>query len=231
MLARRTVAAIVFFAVIQAAFHLSVGEVISGLSIGGLYGIIGVALVLCYRTSRVINFAAAAVGAVPAITAILLSTSHHISYLLTMPIAIVGGAGTTGRRVAERLTARGVPVRLASRTAATRFDWDDRATWGPALAGARAAYVAYAPDLAVPGAADAVAALADIALDNGVRRLVLLSGRGEDGAERAGAGEDNGHGFEHRRTLHVSSGQRARHRRVIADPSRGRLELQIASVW
>jgi branched-chain amino acid transport system permease protein len=91
MLARRTVAAVVFFAIIQAAFHLSVGEIISGLSIGGLYGIIGVALVLCYRTSRVINFAAAAVGAVPAITAILLSTSQHISYLLTMPIAIVGG--------------------------------------------------------------------------------------------------------------------------------------------
>ncbi len=101
------------------------------------------------------------------------------------PIVIVGGAGTTGRRVAGRLATRGVPVRLASRTAATRFDWDDPATWGPALAGARAAYIAYAPDLAVPGAAEAVAALADIALDTGVRRLVLLSGRGEDGAARA----------------------------------------------
>ena len=103
----------------------------------------------------------------------------------TGPIAIVGGAGTTGRRVAGRLATRGVPVRLASRSAATRFDWDDRATWAPAVAGARAAYIAYAPDLAVPGAADAVAALAAIAVEGGVERLVLLSGRGEDGAERA----------------------------------------------
>jgi uncharacterized protein YbjT (DUF2867 family) len=87
--------------------------------------------------------------------------------------------------VAARLIDRGIPVRLASRSSAPRFDWDERATWAPALRGARAAYIAYQPDLAVPGAADAVGALADIALENGVRRLVLLSGRGEEGAERA----------------------------------------------
>ena len=88
---RRAVVALVFFVVVQAVFHLSPSAIISGLSLGGLYGIVGVALVLTYRTSRVINFAAAAVGAVPAITAVLLSTAEHVNYLLVMPIAIVGG--------------------------------------------------------------------------------------------------------------------------------------------
>jgi uncharacterized protein YbjT (DUF2867 family) len=40
-------------------------------------------------------------------------------------------------------------------------------------------YVSFYPDLAVPGAANAVGSLAKLAVANGVRRLVLLSGRGE----------------------------------------------------
>ena len=44
----------------------------------------------------------------------------------------------------------------ASRSAEIRFDWEDRATWAPALTGATAAYITYAPDLAFPGAADKV---------------------------------------------------------------------------
>ena len=43
----------------------------------------------------------------------------------------------------------------------------------------------YAPDLAFPGAADRVAAFTRLAVDRGVRRLVLLSGRNEEGAQRA----------------------------------------------
>jgi uncharacterized protein YbjT (DUF2867 family) len=58
-----------------------------------------------------------------------------------------------------------------------------------------AVYVAYVPDVAVPGAAETVRAFVDDAVAAGVKRLVLLSGRGEDGAERAeavvrGAGVD-----------------------------------------
>src|SRR3954453_6013726 len=87
---RRIVVAVLFVLVVQSIFHLSPQAMISGVSLGGLYGIIGVGIVLTYRTSRVINFAAAAVGAVPAITAVLLSTADHVSYLLSMPIAIVG---------------------------------------------------------------------------------------------------------------------------------------------
>src|SRR3954452_6921029 len=88
---RRIVVAVLFVLIVQSVFHLSPQAMISGISLGGLYGIIGVGIVLTYRTSRVINFAAAAVGAVPAITAVLLSTADHVNYVLTMPIAIVGG--------------------------------------------------------------------------------------------------------------------------------------------
>jgi uncharacterized protein YbjT (DUF2867 family) len=98
---------------------------------------------------------------------------------------VIGGTGKTGRRVAERLQARGVPVRIGSRSGAPAFDWEDRSTWVPALDGATSAYVSYYPDLAVPGAPDAIAALSELAVERGTRRLVLLSGRGEPEAQRA----------------------------------------------
>ncbi len=88
---RRTIIAIGFFIVVRWFFGLTTKNTVDGLSLGSLYGIVGVALVLAYRTSRIINFAAAAVGAVPAITAVLLSTADGVSYLVTMPIALVGG--------------------------------------------------------------------------------------------------------------------------------------------
>jgi branched-chain amino acid transport system permease protein len=91
VIVRRAMAALVFVLVVDLAFGLTPFIFINGVALGALYGIVGVALVLVYRTSRIINFAAAAVGAVPAITAVLLSTSQHINYLVTMPIAIVGG--------------------------------------------------------------------------------------------------------------------------------------------
>ena len=100
-------------------------------------------------------------------------------------ILVLGGTGKTGRRVAARLADRGLPVRIGSRTGSPPFDWEDRATWAPALQGTRAAYVSFFPDIAVPGAPEAIAELARTALSAGTRRLVLLSGRGEEEAERA----------------------------------------------
>jgi uncharacterized protein YbjT (DUF2867 family) len=96
---------------------------------------------------------------------------------------VIGGTGKTGRRVAERLVARGLPVRVGSRSCDPPFDWEDQATWAPALRDIGAVYLAYYPDLAVPGAVDAVRSFAELAVESGVRRLVLLSGRGEEGAE------------------------------------------------
>jgi uncharacterized protein YbjT (DUF2867 family) len=98
---------------------------------------------------------------------------------------VIGGTGKTGRRIVTRLRERGLPVRSASRASEPPFDWEDPATWAPALRGATSAYVSFYPDLAVPGAPEAIAALADEALSAGVKRLVLLSGRGEEEAERA----------------------------------------------
>ncbi len=100
-------------------------------------------------------------------------------------ILVLGGTGKTGRRVADRLQARGLPVRIGSRSGAPPFDWEDRSTWAPALEGAAAAYVSFYPDLAVPGAPEAIRELAELALAAGCRRLVLLSGRGEEEAQRA----------------------------------------------
>ncbi|HYJ70331.1 MAG TPA: NmrA family NAD(P)-binding protein [Nocardioidaceae bacterium] len=97
---------------------------------------------------------------------------------------IVGGTGKTGRRVAERLTALGMPVRLGSRSAEVPFDWTDPTTWDAALRGVESAYVTYYPDLAMPGAADAIRTFCELAVDSGLRRLVLLSGRGEPEAQR-----------------------------------------------
>ena len=100
-------------------------------------------------------------------------------------VLVLGATGKTGRRIADRLTARGVAFRAGSRSARPRFDWDDRATWPAVLDGVRAVYVAYFPDLAVPGAAETVEAFARLAVgEHGVERLVLLSGRGEDEAQR-----------------------------------------------
>ncbi len=95
---------------------------------------------------------------------------------------VLGGTGKTGRRVAQRLTERRVPIRIGSRSGQPPFDWNDPDTWGPALRDVRSAYVTYQPDLAVPGASEKVRELAALAVKNGVRRLVLLSGRGEEGA-------------------------------------------------
>jgi uncharacterized protein YbjT (DUF2867 family) len=96
---------------------------------------------------------------------------------------VIGGTGKTGRRVVERLRARGLPVRVGSRSGAPPFDWEDRSTWAPVVEGVGLAYVSHHLD-AVPGAAETVGSFADLAVKSGVRRLVLMSGRGEEEADR-----------------------------------------------
>jgi uncharacterized protein YbjT (DUF2867 family) len=98
---------------------------------------------------------------------------------------ILGASGKTGRRIAQRLTDLGRPVRLGSRTGTPRFEWHDRSTWGPVLEDVSRVYISYYPDIAAPGAVEIVGAFAREAVARGARRLVLLSGRGEVEAERA----------------------------------------------
>ena len=100
-------------------------------------------------------------------------------------ILVIGANGKTGRRVVQRLRNAQYPVKAASRSSETAFDWNDQSTWAPALEGVKAAYITVYPDLSFPGVADKVEAFAKLAVSLGAKRLVLLSGRGEEGAQDA----------------------------------------------
>jgi len=109
------------------------------------------------------------------------------------PILVLGSSGKTGRRVADRLRRLGIAVRPGSRSGTPPFDWERPETWSPALDGARAAYISYYPDLAAPGAVEAVGSFAELAVKRDVRRLVLLAGRGEpEGEEAEDAARESG---------------------------------------
>ncbi|MCW5641286.1 MAG: hypothetical protein KIT63_04245 [Rhodoferax sp.] len=60
------------------------------------------------------------------------SIHHHPS--IHVPVRVLGGTGTTGRRVAGRRAARGVPTCIASRTGRQGSDRNDCATWPAAFA-------------------------------------------------------------------------------------------------
>lgn len=96
---------------------------------------------------------------------------------------IIGSTGKTGRRIVQRLTDKGHSVRHASRQSEPRFDWSDQDTWDDVLDRVSATYICYSPDLAIAGAADTIRAFTERAVQHGVRRLVLLSGRGEPEAQ------------------------------------------------
>jgi branched-chain amino acid transport system permease protein len=88
---RWVAAVVIFIAAIEFLFSLSIPAFISGVALGSLYGIIAVGIVLIYRTAHIINFAAGAVGAVPAIVALTLVLQDNVNYLVVLPIALVGG--------------------------------------------------------------------------------------------------------------------------------------------
>lgn len=98
-------------------------------------------------------------------------------------ILVIGGTGKTGRRVVENLTEQGHKVRVGTRSNSPAFDWDDPSTFAPALKGMDRAYIVYYPDLAVPGAKEAISSLTEAALKEGLEKVVLLSGKGETEAE------------------------------------------------
>lgn len=100
-----------------------------------------------------------------------------------MTVVVTGASGRTGSRVARSAEAAGLTVRAASR--ARGFDWQDPATWPQVLRSADAAYLVFPSDIGAPGAAEAVGSLAREAVGLGVRRLVLLSARGQDRARDA----------------------------------------------
>lgn len=100
-------------------------------------------------------------------------------------ILIVGANGKTGSRVDARLKAAGIVTRGASRSTTPAFDWADTKIWPAALEGVTGAYLTYHPDLSVPEAESHIRMFCDVASKAGVQQVVLLSGRGEEGAARA----------------------------------------------
>jgi uncharacterized protein YbjT (DUF2867 family) len=98
-------------------------------------------------------------------------------------VLVLGATGKTGRRIVASLRNLGVPVRLGSRSASPSFDWNNSANWDECLKGVTKIYINYAPDLAMPGATDAISELVRRARSADVKHLVLLSGRGEEEAQ------------------------------------------------
>ncbi len=108
------------------------------------------------------------------------------------PILIIGKNGKTGLRVEQRLQALGYATRGVSRSTSAAFDWEDQGSWPAAMAGIRSAYVTFHPDLASPTAEQTIRDFVALAAELGLEHLVLLSGRGEDGARRAEVGLQQG---------------------------------------
>lgn len=98
-------------------------------------------------------------------------------------ILVIGGTGKTGRRVVERLNNLNQHVRVGSRSANPAFDWEDPQTWSAVLEGMDMVYITFQPDLAVPGALEAIEGLTREAKAKGIKKLVLLSGKGEREAQ------------------------------------------------
>lgn len=105
--------------------------------------------------------------------------------MTTPTILVIGKQGKTGSRVNALLNSKGITTRAVSRSTSPAFDWEDQTSWDAALKGTHAAYVTYQPDLAVPQAEATIRAFVAKAKAMGLEHLVLLSGRGEEGAERA----------------------------------------------
>lgn len=66
--------------------------VASGLVVGSIYGLIGMAFAIIFRTTRVLNFAQGEVMMLVTYTTFSLATSLHMSIWTLVPCALVGGA-------------------------------------------------------------------------------------------------------------------------------------------
>lgn len=98
-------------------------------------------------------------------------------------VLVIGGIGKTGRKVVQKLQKLEHNVRIGSRSSTPSFDWENQDTWAVAMEGIQKMYVTFQPDLAVPGALDVIEELTKQALQSGVKKIVLLSGKGERKAE------------------------------------------------
>ena len=98
-------------------------------------------------------------------------------------ILVLGSTGKTGKRVAERLQNLQIPIRLGSRNGQPSFNWDEPNNWQEVLTEIESVYITFQPDLAVPQAIKKIKQFTEVAKATNVKKLVLLSGRGEKEAQ------------------------------------------------
>ena len=66
--------------------------IVDGVALGSLYGLIGVGVILIYRTNRIINFAAGGLGAIPGVGGVLLIVYKDWSWWIAFPLSLAAGA-------------------------------------------------------------------------------------------------------------------------------------------
>jgi len=98
-------------------------------------------------------------------------------------ILVLGSTGKTGKRVAERLQQLQIPRRLGSRKGLPPFNWDEPNNWKEVLTDIETVYITFQPDLAIPQAHEKIKLFTETAKLCNVKKLVLLSGRGEKQAQ------------------------------------------------
>lgn len=86
------IASILYLGVVLAVFNPPVELVSTGIANGALYGLTAVGIILVYRTNRIINFAAAGLGAVPGVLGALLVVTKGWPFGAAMVVAMVGSA-------------------------------------------------------------------------------------------------------------------------------------------
>ena len=71
---------------------VSLGILVNGAIQGMLYAFLAFGLILVYRANRIINFAHAGLGLVPAVTALLLVSNRHWPYVPALLVMLIGSA-------------------------------------------------------------------------------------------------------------------------------------------
>lgn len=102
---------------------------------------------------------------------------------MSKKILVLGSTGKTGKRVVSRLQQLQLSFREGSRKATPSFNWDNPTNWSDVFNEIESVYITFQPDLAVADAYEKIKLLVEIAKLNKVKKLVLLSGRGEKEAE------------------------------------------------
>src|SRR6478735_6523535 len=99
-------------------------------------------------------------------------------------ILVLGSTGKTGRRVTEQLQRLQIPFIAGSRNGKPSFNWEDASNWQQVLKDVETVYITFQPDLAMPGSTEKISLFVQHAKQANVKKLVLLSGRGEKEAGR-----------------------------------------------